>query len=138
MARSISYTRKISEPIDSAFEIISKYKNYKDFIPGCIDSRVISEEGDTQIGQLEFEMFGKSYLIESKNKQSDFKLEIEQIRGPFESFKGHWSLIEKEKKTEISFNAVFTLPFLINAVTPDTLIHKLSETIIESFIAKLS
>ena len=38
-----------------------------------------------QIGQLEFEMFGKSYLIESKNKQSDFKLEIEQIRGPFES-----------------------------------------------------
>ena len=138
MARSISYTRKISEPIDSAFEIISKYKNYKDFIPGCIDSRVISQEGDAQIGQLEFEMFGKSYLIESKNKQSDFKLEIEQIRGPFESFKGHWSLIEKEKKTEISFNAVFTLPFLINAVTPDTLIHKLSETIIESFIAKLS
>jgi len=138
MARSISYTRKISEPIDSAFEIISKYKNYKDFIPGCIDSRVISEKGDMQIGQLEFEMFGKSYLIESKNKQSDFKLEIEQIRGPFESFKGHWSLIEKEKKTEISFNAVFTLPFLINAVTPDTLIHKLSETIIESFIAKLS
>lgn len=138
MARSISYTRKISEPIDSAFEIISKYKNYKDFIPGCIDSRVISEKGDMQIGQLEFEMFGKSYLIESKNKQSDFKLEIEQIRGPFESFKGHWSLIENEKKTEISFNAVFTLPFLINAVTPDTLIHKLSETIIESFIAKLS
>jgi len=138
MARSISYTRKISEPIDSAFEIISKYKNYKDFIPGCIDSRVISEKGDMQIGQLEFEMFGKSYLIESKNKQSDFKLEIEQIRGPFESFKGHWSLIEKEKKTEISFNAVFKLPFLINAVTPDTLIHKLSETIIESFIAKLS
>ena len=43
-------------------------------------------------------MFGKSYLIESKNKQSDFKLEIEQIRGPFESFKGYWSLIEKEKK----------------------------------------
>ena len=138
MARSISYTRKISEPIDSAFEIISKYKNYKDFIPGCIDSRVIFEEGDMQIGQLEFEMFGKSYLIESKNKQSDFKLEIEQIRGPFESFKGCWSLIEKEKKTEISFNAVFTLPFLINAVTPDSLIHKLSETIIESFIAKLS
>ena len=138
MARSISYTRKISEPIDSAFEIISKYKNYKDFIPGCIDSRVISQEGDAQIGQLEFEMFGKSYLIESKNKQSDFRLEIEQIRGPFESFKGYWSLIEKEKKTEISFNAVFTLPFLINAVTPDSLIHKLSETIIESFIAKLS
>ena len=98
MARSISYTRKISEPIDSAFEIISTYKNYKDFIPGCIDSRVISEEGDMQIGKLEFEMFGKSYVIESKNKQSDFKLEIEQIRGPFESFKGHWSLIEKEKK----------------------------------------
>ena len=138
MARSISYTRKISEPIDSAFELISTYKNYKDFIPGCTDSRVISEEGDMQIGQLEFEMLGKSYLIESKNKQSDFKLEIEQIRGPFESFKGYWSLIEKEKKTEISFNAVFTLPFLINAVTPDSLIHKLSETIIESFIAKLS
>ena len=138
MARSISYTRKISEPIDRAFEIISTYENYKNFIPGCIDSRVISEERDMQVGQLEFEMFGKSYLIESKNKQSDFKLEIEQIRGPFESFKGCWNLVEKEKKTEISFNAVFTLPFLINAVTPDTLINKLSETIIESFIAKLS
>jgi ribosome-associated toxin RatA of RatAB toxin-antitoxin module len=138
MARSISYTRKISEPIDRAFEIISTYENYKNFIPGCIDSRVISEERDMQVGQLEFEMFGKSYLIESKNKQSDFKLEIEQIRGPFESFKGCWNLVEKEKKTEISFNAAFTLPFLINAVTPDSLIHKLSETIIESFIAKLS
>jgi ribosome-associated toxin RatA of RatAB toxin-antitoxin module len=138
MARSISYTRKISEPIDRAFEIISTYENYKNFIPGCIDSRVISEERDMQVGQLEFEMFGKSYLIESKNKQSDFKLEIEQIRGPFESFKGCWNLVEKEKKTEISFNAVFTLPFLINAVTPDSLINKLSETIIESFIAKLS
>ena len=138
MARSISYTRKISEPIDSVFEIISTYKNYKDFIPGCIDSRVISEEEDMQVGQLKFDMFGKSYLIESKNKQSDFKLEIEQIRGPFESFKGCWNLVEKEKKTEISFNAVFTLPFLINAVTPDSLINKLSETIIESFIAKLS
>ena len=40
------------------------------------------------------------YLIESKNKQSDFKLEIEQIRGPFESFKGCWSLIEKERKKQ--------------------------------------
>ena len=65
MARSISYARKISEPIDRAFEIISTYENYKNFIPGCIDSRVISEEGDIQVGQLEFEMFGKSYLIES-------------------------------------------------------------------------
>ena len=98
MARSISYTRKISEPIDSAFEIISTYKNYKDFIPGCIDSRVISEEGNMQVGQLKFEMFGKSYLIESKISNLISNLKLSKLRGLLIASKVAGVLLKKKKK----------------------------------------
>lgn len=137
MARKISYSRTSSKPIDEVFNIISNYSNYKNFIPGCTNSEIISTDKNSQIGKLQFEILGKKYTIESRNIQDEYNLKMEQISGPFDAFNGSWNLEENSGETAIHFKADFTLPFLVNAVTPDSLIEKLSETIINSFISKL-
>jgi len=138
MSRNISFSRYSTKSIEEVFQLISSYSNYKYFIPGCSDSKIISVNGNSQIGELDFEIFEKKYSIQSQNIIDGFNIEIDQIKGPFDNFRGKWILDREDGKTLIKFEAIFKLPFLINAVTPDSLIKKFSQTIINSFIAKLS
>ena len=74
-------------------------------------------------------------LIVSENTISDNSIEINQIEGPFDHFKGIWTVKTlNDKSCSINFDAEFELPFLLNAITSQALVDKFSSTIIESFI----
>jgi len=91
-----------------------------------------------EVGCLEFNILGKEYYIESKNILSEDSIEINQIKGPFENFKGTW-MVKKENddSCKIDFYASFRLPFLLNALTPQPLIDKFSNVVIDSFIKRV-
>jgi ribosome-associated toxin RatA of RatAB toxin-antitoxin module len=136
--KEIKFINVLNVSQKKAFEVVSNFEKYKEFIPGCKNSLLIERKHPVEIGCLEFNILGKEYYIESKNVLSEDSIEINQIKGPFEKFKGTWRVKkEKSNSCEIEFHASFRLPFLLNALTPQPLVDKFSNVVIDSFIKRV-
>ena len=137
MKRNIHFEKILDVDEKKALDVVLNFKDYSDFIPGCSGSELLKRDFPKEIGKLEFNILGKEYFIVSENTISDNSIKINQTEGPFEFFEGTW-IVEaiNEKSCNIKFAADFKLPFLLNAITSQTLIDKLSSTIIESFIKR--
>ena len=63
------------------------------------------------------------------------RLILSKLKGPFDNFNGKWTVKKIDKDfCEVCFHAQFELPFLLNAITPQSLVEAFSTNIIESFI----
>ena len=113
------------------------FKNYVNFIPGCISADLIEKNNEFEIGELKFDFMLRSYSIRSKNILENDSIKIQQIEGPFEYFDGEWTLKSKKKDlTEIRFDAEFKLPFLLDNLLPDRAINIFIEGAMEAFIKR--
>ena len=138
MDKEIKFSKVLNVSQKKAFEVVSNFEKYKEFIPGCKNSSLIERKHPVEVGCLEFNILGKGYYIESKNILSEDSIEINQIKGPFEKFKGTWRVKKvNDDSCKIEFHASFRLPFLLNALTPQPLIDKFSNVVIDSFIKRV-
>jgi ribosome-associated toxin RatA of RatAB toxin-antitoxin module len=139
MARKISFQKVLNVSSKKALEVVTNFNDYSNFIPGCTRAVLISRELPIEIGRLEFNVLGKDYYIESENTIDDCSITIKQLKGPFEKFRGKWSVTYIEKSLcQIDFDATYELPFLLNAITPEHLVNNFSKNIIDSFIERVS
>ena len=137
MRRNIHFEKILDVDEKKALDVVLNFKDYSDFIPGCSGSKLLKREFPKETGRLEFNILGKEYFIVSENTISDNSIKINQTEGPFDFFEGTWIVQAiNEKSCNIEFDAEFKLPFLLNAITSQVLIDKLSSTIIESFIKR--
>lgn len=135
MKRDLQFKKVLKINADNALKVVSNFSKYADFVPGCTRASLISRNSPIEIGQLEFNILGKKYFIESRNEILENSINIEQIKGPFDSFNGKWTVKRIDKNfCEVCFHAQFELPFLLNAITPQSLVEAFSSNIIESFI----
>jgi len=137
--RNFSLTRFITIRSDVAYSEIANFENYINFVPGCSSAELIEKNDNYEIGKLNFDFMIRNYSIKSKNILSDNFIEIEQIEGPFEFFKGKWMITECGlESSEINFYAEFKLPFLLNNLLPDQVINTFCESAIKAFVRKLN
>ena len=135
MRRNIHFEKVLNVNKHKALEVVQNFNEYSNFIPGCSRAELIKRDFPIEIGRLEFNILGKEYFIVSENTISDNSIEINQTEGPFDHFKGIWTVKTlNDKSCSINFDAEFELPFLLNAITSQALVDKFSSTIIESFI----
>ena len=135
MKRDLQYKKVLKINADNALKVVSNFSKYADFVPGCTRASLISRNSPIEIGQLEFNILGKKYFIESRNEILENSINIEQTKGPFDNFNGKWAVKKIDKDfCEVCFNAQFELPFLLNAIIPQSLVEAFSSNIIESFI----
>lgn len=135
MKRNIHFEKFLNVKKHKALEVVQNFNEYSNFIPGCSGAELIKRDFPIEIGRLEFNILGKEYFIVSENTISDNSIEINQIEGPFDHFKGIWTVKTlNDKSCSINFDAEFELPFLLNAITSQALVDKFSSAIIESFI----
>ena len=135
MKRNFTLTRFIKVEKNLTYKEIANFKNYVNFIPGCISADLIEKNNEFEIGELKFDFMLRSYSIRSKNILKDDSIKIQQIEGPFEYFDGEWTLKGKKKDlTEIRFDAEFKLPFLLDNLLPDRAINIFIEGAMEAFI----
>ena len=138
MDKEISFEKVINVNHKEAFEVVSNFDRYAEFIPGCSSSHLIERRHPIEIGRLEFQILGKDYFIESENTLTENSIIINQISGPFDHFKGIWIVEKKDDfSCNVNFYASFQLPFLLNAITPQSLIDSFSSKVLDSFISRL-
>jgi ribosome-associated toxin RatA of RatAB toxin-antitoxin module len=137
MARKICFQKILTVDSKKVLKVVTDFNDYANFIPGCTGATLISREMPIEIGRLEFNLLGKDYYIESENIIDDSSITIRQIKGPFEKFEGKWSVESiDDSSCKVDFNALYELPFLLNAITSEQLVDKFSKNIINSFIKK--
>ena len=138
MDKEISFEKVINVNHKEAFEVVSNFDRYAEFIPGCSSSHLIESRYPIEIGRLEFQVLGRDYFIESENTLTENSIIINQISGPFDHFKGIWIVEKKDDfSCNVNFHASFQLPFLLNAITPQSLIDSFSSKVLDSFISRL-
>ena len=138
VSRKIYFSKSVSEDALKVFNQIANFENYSSYIPGCTKSELIEKQDEFEVGKLEFNFLLKDYSIKSKNVLSKNTIQIEQVDGPFNSFKGEWNIIKKNNsETIIEFNAEFELPFFINNMLPESVINNFCELLMNAFIKKL-
>ena len=138
VSRKIYFSKSVSEDALKVFNQIANFENYSSYIPGCTKSELIEKQDEFEVGKLEFNFLFKDYSIKSKNVLLKNTIQIEQVDGPFNSFKGEWNIIKKNNsETIIEFNAEFELPFFINNMLPESVINNFCELLMNAFIKKL-
>lgn len=138
VSRKIYFSKSVSEDALKVFNQIANFENYSSYIPGCTKSELIEKQDEFEVGKLEFNFLLRDYSIKSKNVLSKNTIQIEQVDGPFNSFKGEWNIIKKNNsETIIEFNAEFELPFLLNNMLPESVINNFCELLMNAFIKKL-
>ena len=138
MSRKVYFSKSVSEDALKVFNQIANFENYSSYIPGCTKSELIEKQDEFEVGKLEFNFLFKDYSIKSKNVLLKNTIQIEQVDGPFNSFKGEWNIIKKNNsETIIEFNAEFELPFFLNNMLPESVINNFCELLMNAFIKKL-
>ena len=137
--RKIHFLKSVTEDFSKVYGQISNFENYSSYIPGCSKSELIEKNDQFEIGKLEFSFLLRDYEIRSKNILLENKIKIEQIDGPFNSFKGEWNISKKDNyETMIEFSAEFELPILLNNLLPEKAIDSFCEILLEAFLNRLS
>ena len=138
MDKQISFERVVDVDHEKAFEVVSNFDKYAEFIPGCSGSSLIERKHLVEIGRLDFHVLGRDYFIESENTLTKNSININQITGPFDHFEGSWVVKKRDEfSCHVIFNASFQLPFLLNAIAPQSLIDSFSSKVLNSFISRL-
>ena len=138
MLNSYNYEEYVEKEPDKVFNLISDFTQYKNFLPGCIKSEVLSSSDDYEIGKLEFNFFGKEYFIESQNYKYPNELRIKQIQGPFNRLDAKWQVFEKDSGSLISFSTNFEAPFFLKPFINQTIIDAFANKLIHAFLESIS
>ena len=134
MPNSFNYEEYIEKDPESVYALISNFKEYKNFIPGCINSENISNADEYDIGRLEFNFLNKEYFIESKNYRTPNKLTIKQLKGPFNYLDATWVVTKKNSGCQVSFSAEFEAPLLLKPFMQQSLIDTFAAKLMQAFI----
>ena len=138
MPSNFNYEEFIAKDSKEVFELISNFEDYKNFIPGCTDSEILSRTEDYDIGRLNFNFFNKDYFIESKNSKMPTGLNIKQLKGPFNSLDASWKVVKKDLGCLVIFSVEFNAPILLRPFMQQSLIDTFASKLISAFLKKVS
>ena len=138
MPSNFNYEEFIAKDSKEVFELISNFEEYKNFLPGCTDSEILSRTEDYDIGRLNFNFFNKDYFIESRNSKMPTELNIKQLKGPFNSLDASWKVVEKDLGCLVIFSVEFNAPVLLRPFMQQSLIDTFASKFISAFLKKVS
>ena len=129
---------EVNHSRSEVLKLIFAYENYSLFIPGCISSTKKEISKSKTQGKLVFSFMNKNYIFESLNEEIEDGLKMDQVSGPFKSFRSFWRVTSVNDRTLINFSAEFETNFVLEFIATDKRINSIADKIISAFLAKLS
>ena len=120
------------------FDLVADVERYKDFLPWCSDSRLVSR-GDRELcGLIEVSRLGITQAFSTCNElDPPGRMGIALHEGPFKKLHGEWRFIALR---DDACKVVLTLEFefagrLINAAF-GKVFHQVANSLVESFVER--
>ena len=138
MTKKIVKEVVVNHSRSEVLDLIFAYENYSLFIPGCILSTKKEISKSKTQGKLVFSFLNKNYIFESLNQEIEDGLKMDQVSGPFKSFRSFWRVTSVNNKTLINFSAEFETNFILEFIATDKRINSIADKVIAAFLARLS
>ena len=138
MTKKIVKEVVVNHSRSEVLNLIFAYENYSLFIPGCISSTKKEISKSKTQGKLVFSFLNKNYIFESLNQEIEDGLKMDQVSGPFKSFRSFWRVTSVNNKTLIKFSAEFETNYILKFIATDKRINSIADKIIAAFLARLS
>ena len=138
MTKKIVKEVVVNHSRSEVLDLIFAYENYSLFIPGCISSTKKEISKSKTQGKLVFSFLNKNYIFESLNQEIEDGLKMDQVSGPFKSFRSFWRVTSVNNKTLIKFSAEFETNYILEFIATDKRINSIADKIIAAFLVRLS
>lgn len=138
MTKKIVKEVVVNHSRSEVLDLIFAYENYSLFIPGCISSTKKEISKSKTQGKLVFSFLNKNYIFESLNQEIEDGLKMDQVSGPFKSFRSFWRVTSVNNKTLIKFSAEFETNYILEFIATDKRINSIADKVIAAFLARLS
>ena len=138
MTKKIVKEVVVNHSRSEVLDLIFAYENYSLFIPGCISSTKKEISKSKTQGKLVFSFLNKNYIFESLNQEIEDGLKMDQVSGPFKSFRSFWRVTSVNNKTLVNFSAEFETNYILEFIATDKRINSIADKVIAAFLARLS
>ena len=138
MTKKIVKEVVVNHSRSEVLNLIFAYENYSLFIPGCISSTKKEISKSKTQGKLVFSFLNKNYIFKSLNQEIEDGLKMNQVSGPFKSFRSFWRVTSVNNKTLIKFSAEFETNYILEFIATDKRINSIADKVIAAFLARLS
>ena len=129
--------RKMQVPYSAAqmFGLVDDVDHYKNFLPWCKDSQVLSRTDDEVRATLTLAAKGLQKSFTTCNRlQKNKMIEITLINGPFRHLEGFWLFHdESEKSSTIQFDLEFEFSSKFLGLAFSPVFHQVANTLIDAF-----
>lgn len=124
----------ISQPLHVLFDIVRDIEKYPEFVPWCLEAKVLTEEGNEMTAQLKV---GTSFISESYTSNITLtplkRIESTCHSGPLKSLKNTWEFQDLDGKTEVTLVCSFELSSFILNVMMSKFVQDIGSKMIAAF-----
>ena len=92
----IDKTEDINVDVNTIFTLINNVDGYKDFLPWCKNSIILSDTDNILIGEIEISKNLINWRFKTSNTYiKDKKIKLDLVDGPFTHLNGEWNFKKK-------------------------------------------
>ena len=127
----------ILENIEKVFNIVNRVDLYKNFVPYCVDSIIISEENNQMKARLDFNLKGLKTTFTTQNIIKNNKIiQMKLVDGPFKYLNGEWKFTEIDNKTLIELTINYEVQSKILDYTISRSLEKIMGYLVKAFVSE--
>ena len=125
----------ILKDIETVFKIVNKVDLYKNFVPFCVDSVILSEDTNKMKARLDFNLKGlsTSFTTENTIKENEY-IEMKLVDGPFKYLDGKWEFKKIADKTIIFLTINYEAESKIVEYTIGKSLEKITNYLVQAFV----
>jgi len=121
----------------TVFNIVNRVDLYKNFVPYCVDSKIIFEENNEMEAKLNFNLKGLKTSFTTRNKINENEsIEMVLIDGPFKKLDGKWEFKEVDNKTIIFLTINYEAENKIVEYTVTKSLEKITNYLVSAFVSE--
>ena len=126
---TVTYTPK------QMYDLVNDVDKYKEFVPYCTDSSVISRQEDHMIASLTFSLGPLQQTFTTRNTLTpNRRVELSLVSGPFKSLKGYWAFIPLGDETSIEMDIEFEIVLSAAGWMIKPILHSTIDKLVDTFV----
>ena len=121
----------------TVFNIVNRVDLYKNFVPYCVESKIIFEENNEMEAKLNFNLKGLTTSFTTRNtiKENEF-IDMKLVDGPFKKLDGRWEFKEVDNKTIIFLTVNYEAQNKIVEYTVTKSLEKITNYLVSAFVSE--
>ncbi|QLR06636.1 type II toxin-antitoxin system RatA family toxin [Providencia rettgeri] len=134
----ISRSALVPFSAEQMYKLVNDVISYPSFLPGCVGSRIISQNSDEMTASVEVSKAGISKTFITKNALEDNKrIQMQLVEGPFRTLSGGWQFIPLSADAcKIEFHLDFEFTNKLIELAFGKIFKELANNMVQAFTSR--